>query len=890
MIAVCGYGSLMNVSSFERTLSQAKSKNQVIFIPIRIRNIIFLEKNGQEIKYYAKRVFSHPRTKRSLTKKQIETNQRAVLTLELSTTPIKGAEYFNAVIGYNISDEQLEFLKEREHGYDLCKIKREDLLFIYDKYNRDFLAQAIFYYPEMRSNIEDIINLTFEKTDDYSHIRQKLENVDSEKVVEAIRSIMPEEILVFAEAPRTGYSINLVEKIISIGRAIMFPSTMDPQLIINNIYNEYKRIEGLQDIKKVVLSYVGNASTKELEDIITQLDLMTDNSEQFKAEFQQILKDKLKLNIGTSVDIKQILIILLSSVLDRIVREETTQVIRYTLTERFGVKLYPIQEYNDRILDFTFKLWGPDFVEDYLNTTFLIDGKKMSEFDDDPKVQKIKALLKEKPYDDVTNIFSSPWLDWIFTRNLRQSVNPAYVANKLLEEGVASAIAYCTFSHLKEKQQRDMERIIKIDQRLNCLKQINAFEFIDELFENIEEMVNPSMMETNFISLVYLDSYEMKVTSKNPKIKQVSTKFDLFLIIFSNGIISIIYRFSDFEKLIRTVPLSYILTWWTKLSEVKEVKIYPLNDKNDRSAELRFRRLFLAENNDISSAKNLSDLPRRLLERIREICNLTKEETTYHFGLNHPLLHFSINENLLRDASYKSIEDLYNNDNIREKIIRIITTKFRGPHRFISSNLENISPYSEFAIFTDFNSLILHKDPNYVIYYTKEINYLTLFFSYIMAARQSVLVAYYELDKLIKESPRIQHIDYFVKLQRKWIQYYSLLMPSRVLRNREEIMLAEKLFKIFRVDKNSEYIETQKSELDEFLSRRKMSSDEWAFLFINLLLSGSLAFDFTSQVLSHIITPTPLIFFLVWLIVSATIFIITRLVPRLYFKYTAMSD
>ncbi|MHA1471392.1 MAG: hypothetical protein ACTSSP_12680, partial [Candidatus Asgardarchaeia archaeon] len=455
---------------------------------------------------------------------------------------------------------------------------------------------------------------------------------------------------------------------------------------------------------------------------------------------------------------------------------------------------------------------------------------------------------------------------------------------------VASAIAYCTFSHLKEKQQRDMERIIKIDQRLNCLKQINAFEFIDELFENIEEMVNPSMMETNFISLVYLDSYEMKVTSKNPKIKQVSTKFDLFLIIFSNGIISIIYRFSDFEKLIRTVPLSYILTWWTKLSEVKEVKIYPLNDKNDRSAELRFRRLFLAENNDISSAKNLSDLPRRLLERIREICNLTKEETTYHFGLNHPLLHFSINENLLRDASYKSIEDLYNNDNIREKIIRIITTKFRGPHRFISSNLENISPYSEFAIFTDFNSLILHKDPNYVIYYTKEINYLTLFFSYIMAARQSVLVAYYELDKLIKESPRIQHIDYFVKLQRKWIQYYSLLMPSRVLRNREEIMLAEKLFKIFRVDKNSEYIETQKSELDEFLSRRKMSSDEWAFLFINLLLSGSLAFDFTSQVLSHIITPTPLIFFLVWLIVSATIFIITRLVPRLYFKYTAMSD
>jgi len=149
MLCICGYGSLMNIKSFYKTLSLSKENISSLFIPVVLKNVVYSNQDGVETRFYAKRVYSQPRIKWELTHDQLKANQRSVLTLEFTKEKPKIIpNFFNGVIGINISERQFDLLKEREIGYDLFPIKKKDLDFPYHDGNKLFLQEFVKAFPE----------------------------------------------------------------------------------------------------------------------------------------------------------------------------------------------------------------------------------------------------------------------------------------------------------------------------------------------------------------------------------------------------------------------------------------------------------------------------------------------------------------------------------------------------------------------------------------------------------------------------------------------------------------------------------------------------------------------------------------------------------------------
>ncbi len=839
--AVCGYGSLMIPDSFLKTTCGDREDQEcknILFLPARARCIVYKDINGQEKKYFAKRVFSYPRISVSLKRENIENNERAVLTLEVSEDSVNNCNYYNIVIGLYVDEKQLKKLMDREYGYDVFYIKKEDLFFVYDDHNIEFLAK---FFMIHRDKISEL-GLRIEKDTSFIDVIKEIEKLPRQQIRKIIRKLLPERILVFGMLINKDCKTDVFREIIELGKQVLDDLwSDDPQFILNRIV-AYRR-----EMEKIELS-------NHVKEEIQNLKNMDINS----------LFNKLRELIKSGEVSKKYLKAALYILLDKAIRRYGIYCIKRLLVDEFKMSLYPIKNYYRTIITYLASSWGREFIIDFLETTYLYNGQKLSNYDD-PYIREFMESNWWNIYLRDMEGLGKPELNWIFTRNLQQSVNPIKIALKIFNAGLASSIGY--FEYINEKINREV--LIRSDISIN--HQFRIYGEMKNYLRILTDMINPSVLNDKFISIIYLGRLNINVIPKDPIFEDCVAKADLFIIVFSNGIINIIYRFKNIDEILSKVPINYVFSWWWEKHHPRTMK-FTLDLFNNQINYFEGREY-----------EDLSDFSQDLVDKIKKLCKLDKPETSYRWGLNHPILHLALVDSAIdQDLPLKDLENIVL-EKYRDKITQIITA-YSKYKRMKSIKLRNISSFDKFLVFTDFNTLVIHKDKNYQFMHKYELDYFLLLFTYIMTIRLSLVITNFELDKLLGQVQGLQYLKKLSRIHFIWIKNYTLYMPDRVLRSIIDMEFANNLFKIFQLDKLLSEIDARKEEIDDYFAKKKSESDEWAFLFINLLLSGSLAFEIVSNILSYYIAPSPLINLLAWLAISAIIFIVTRITPKFYLR------
>ncbi len=859
MIAVFGYGSLMTYERIRNMFSDENTSKKVLLLPVRIKPIIYLRRDERFIeKYYVRRKFSNPIVGRILPDDYIDNNWRSALIFApISENERAGCEFINGVILLGLNSKHLDYLRRREMGYDECFIRKDSIVYVYPKFAKDFLARYLVLYPDKAEEILDKLGISIAYLD-YTTLRDELEKIDFEIILNAIFDLLPEEIIVFAEVPRKQYSTDLVRRIIQI-YCDLFGIRDDPQRILQTI--NVKR-------KTLVEDTIGSFIEEELKKYDTRS--LVDRLEEAVGTYLQTNNTKTLLSVLEEYNMADILgglnevdafIVILGHVLKKIIVEESKEVLRKLLVEELKLELLPLRDYLEMILKDTCREWGPEFVRDFLDTSYLDNGKKLSEFDGIDLVKELKNILSRETLD--ISWLSNPYLNWIFIRNLRQSVDPISIIRTLVAQDKIRGAGYLIYE--KTEMGYKVLKKILLNSQLDNISKSNIYTLLERKLDMLLSLVNISAIENKSFALAYIGDIKFIVVGDEDVWEEVVIDAEVYAIIFSIGLISIIYRVKNLDSVLRKVPVDYIMDLWSSIPEhFNNIRIIDASPETD---------IFPNE------VGNLSRLAEHIAKTIRMSCNLRKREISYKIGINHPIFFFSLNKNLPPDEFSEVLE-------IRMENIRKFVSK--GLRKAISSrrDIENLSTNPEFALFTDFNSMVIYNNTDYLTFREEIIDYLTLIYTFILIMRQTVVIVQYELEELVRKGfLTYKRIVRFQKLQRKWMNYLRFIMPNRIFRQQGDRELAEKLMKIFRVNQYMRTIEILKSDVDYYLSKIRSDAETLSFILINILLSGSLAVDLSNNIISKYLAPTPWTYLIVWFFISLITILIIQVVPKMYFRY-----
>jgi hypothetical protein len=854
----------MNVKSFEKTLFKTKETHRVLFLPVRVKNILKSRNEEKEELFYFNRFYFRPTTTSPLSDYEQDNNYRAVLDLKIQKEQFNDCKLINGIVAYNISPNQLEMLKLRELGYSIYTIDLQNIEFYDILSNKNFILDLVEFYPE---KIKDINEYMWNKTlitksatikDTLNEINN-LQLIDTQKI---ILKIFPKEIIVFASLPKDHYSIDLLEKVILFGKALFYPELKDAHQLVLKILEKGRsllnqKIHFLEELK----SQIYLLTTKDLDLIFNNPIIKGKDFINIINQFKNFDKIINKINVSES-DLIQFILHL---IIVKLLIEESNIVLKKTLSERFNLNFLPLQSYNEYIFKNTTKQWGLDFAEEFLDTTKLDDGTLLSK----SELKCIEELIKiseRYSYDVDLKKLSNPSIDWIFTSNLCSGVSPRSIAEKLFQLGCVKAITYIN-SNSKE--------VFFINKDIQQAERITTYRYLFQVIDCLRNMASPIIMKPNRFAFVYFDKSIISISSKNPKIKEIKVNTDILLTIFPNGIMSIIYRIQNFEDIITKIPLIYFLTIWTKNSEVDLIEISSLknsdhsNNKNERFYKFHNKR----ELNEIKRFKSLTDLTSHFNERIRSLCKIKEFDPKYKAHFNHPILHLSMNSN---GNEYDVLVNEYS-----ETITKIIT-KYGTGQFYPISKIKNYSPYNDVYLFTDFNSLAIYEEKDYNLAGDRKMH-LNMLMNYIMIIRQSIYVLDHELDELIQAKVDETRLYKLIKLQKSWYQYFNIIRPSRTLRNRKEVELANSIFEVFSLDNQLINIDERKEDLQEIFKTFNSNAEKWALNIVNILLASTLSFEFTSNIIFSFIAPNPWIYLIAWISFSVFFYFILKYIPKIYF-------
>ena len=520
------------------------------------------------------------------------------------------------------------------------------------------------------------------------------------------------------------------------------------------------------------------------------------------------------------------------------------------------VKVLQLEKRLERLTEGILRSWGPWFLRDFLETTFVRECgsrefKSLTKFRD---LCFLKNLEERYPL----YFFDHSWMkniniSWVFTISFDKILDPIKIADNLIKKKIPWSVFYLVGTGQK------VERFLKINSRADYRLSRDIVSKVSLFLSSIEEMFNPSIFSEKMFSGVYLGRFNLKVVFEDPIISSLEIPVDVYVFIFLNGILAIIYELDNVEKNLNKISLPILLSIWKEREYIRKVSLVGFVPVNLRPF----------------SEEDLSEISRNIfLEILRASFSEHDIKELYgKYTLNHPFI-------------YAVCENRLGKESIMSKIKNLIKKQVRG-YYLSTTSLRNISPYDECAVYTDFNSLILwnkNKVSADLMFIYK--NYLSLLFMYALVVRKGVTDTYYALERILYEPFSIRVSDKFKYIHEKWLKTIVLTKPERVLRSKTDVKIVKKMFNIFRIDQLLLFINRFKGELNKYIDWQMERLEKLAIIILNAILSGSLAVDIMNIAAPPIRAKTMIIlmFISLWGLIGLVIYLICYILPRILCK------